>query len=73
MFRQRGVRNGIGNALTLLRRAKESVLKILGKLWPRKINEFLHEERILSGNPSRCACGRCSVDNSPQSSAHTSA
>ena len=47
VFRQRGIRDGIGNALTLLRRAKESVLKILGKLWPWEIDEFLHEERKL--------------------------
>jgi pyruvate dehydrogenase kinase 2/3/4 len=28
-----------------LRRAKEGVLEILGKLWSREIDEFLHEER----------------------------
>jgi hypothetical protein len=37
--RQRGIRDGIRNALTFLRRAKEGVLEILGKLWSREIDE----------------------------------
>jgi hypothetical protein len=53
VFRQRGIRDGIRNALTFLRRAKEGVLEILGKLWSREIDEFLHEERSCErGKPS---------------------
>ena len=46
VFRQRGIRDGIRNALTFLRRAKEGVLEILGKLWSREIDEFLEALRI---------------------------